>query len=116
MALNNYADVQAALNAFVTKAGVTPGQAPHKAFWNSLDYTEFTTGNVPGVPAGPWKILVVGDSKNSNIIQILNGVGDAYNDFGQMPQPNPPYLPPAGNEQAALIADLAAWIDAGCPN
>jgi hypothetical protein len=110
--LNNYADVQAALNNFVQQAGVTPGQAPHGAFWNSMTYEQFTTGNVPGVPLGPWKILVVGDSKNSNIIQILSGVGDAYNDFGQMPQPNPPYEP----EQTGLITQLAAWIDAGCPN
>lgn len=49
MALKNYADVQAALNNFVNVAGVTPGQAPHGAFWNSMDYTEFTTGNIPGV-------------------------------------------------------------------
>lgn len=112
MALNNYADVQAALNSFVKQAGVTPGQAPHGAFWNSLTYTQFTTGNVPGVPAGPWKILVVGDSTSSNLIQILSGVGAAYNDFGQMPQPSPPYDP----EQATLITELSAWIDAGCPN
>ena len=112
MALKNYADVQAALNAFVNQAGVTPGQAPHGAFWNSMDCKEFINGNVPNVPAGPWKILVIGDSQSSNIIQILNGVGDAANDFGQMPQPNPPYNP----EQAILITQLAAWIDAGCPN
>jgi hypothetical protein len=112
MALKNYAQVQAALNAFVAKAGVTPGQAPHGAFWNSLTYDQFINGNIPGVQPGPWKILVVGDSKNSNIIQILSGTGDAYNDFGQMPQPNPPYEP----EQTTLIGELAAWIDAKCPN
>ncbi len=112
MALKNYADVQAALNAFVNQAGVTPRQAPHGAFWNSLTYAQFTNGNVPGVPAGPWKILIIGDSQNSNIIQILNGVGDAANDFGQMPQPNPPYNP----EQQTLITELADWIDAGCPD
>ncbi|WP_213804275.1 hypothetical protein [Granulicella sp. dw_53] len=110
--LNNYADVQAALNTFVQQAGVTPGQAPHGAFWNTLTYDQFTTGNVPGVPLGSWKILVVGDSKNSNIIQILVGTGSAANDFGQMPQPNPPYEP----EQTNLITQLSAWIDAGCPN
>lgn len=112
MALKNYADVQAALNAFVTKAGVTPGQAPHGAFWNSMQYQGFITGTVPGVPLGPWKILEVGNSRASNIIQILSGYGQAYNDFGQMPQPSPPYEP----EQSALIADLSAWIDANCPN
>jgi hypothetical protein len=112
-AIKNYADVQAALNNFVQQAGVTPGQAPHGTFWNTMSYTDFTTGNVPNVSqGGPWKILVVGDSKSSNIIQILSGVGNAFNYFGQMPQPNPPYEP----EQTQLIAQLAAWIDAGCPN
>jgi hypothetical protein len=108
--LNSYADVQAALNNFVQQAGVTPGQAPHGVFWLNLTYEQFTTGNVPNISPGPWKILVVGNSKNSNIIQILSGIGGAFDDFGQMPQPNPPY---AG--QIALIAELAAWIDAGCP-
>ncbi len=112
MAINNYADVQAALNAFVKQAGVTPGQAPHGAFWNSMTYEQFITGNVPGVPLGPWKILVKGDAKSSNIIQILSGYGQAFQDFGQMPQPSPPYEP----EQSALITALSAWIDAGCPN
>jgi hypothetical protein len=112
-ALKNYADVQAALNNFVSKAGVTPGQAPHGAFWNTLSYAQFTTGDVPGVQqGGPWKILVVGDSKSSNLIQILSGFGNASNYFGQMPQPNAPYDP----EQAQLISDLSAWIDAKCPN
>ena len=31
--------------------------------------------------------------------------------YGQMPRPAPPYNP----EQAALIADLSTWINAGCP-
>ena len=110
--LNNYTDVQKALNAFVQQAAVTPGQAPHGAFWNSMTYQQFTTGNIPGVPFGPWKILMVGDSKNSTIIQVLSGTGNAFNRFGQMPQPSPPYEP----EQTELLKDLAAWIDAGCPN
>jgi hypothetical protein len=111
--LNNYADVQAALNHFVQQAGVTPGQAPHGAFWTSMTYEEFTTGTVPGnVVGGPWKILEVGNSQGSNIIQILSGTGDVTNANGQMPQPNPPYNP----EQATLITELAAWLDAGCPN
>jgi len=110
--LTSYAQVQAALNAFVKTAGVTPGQAPHGAFWNSLTYEQFTTGNVPGVPLGPWKILVIGDAGNSNIIQILSAYGKAYDDFGQMPQPNPPYNP----EQTTLIQELTEWINDKCPN
>jgi hypothetical protein len=108
--LNNYNDVQNALDNFVQQAGVNIGGARHAAFWDNLDYNGFTTGNVPGVP-GTWKILVVGDSANSNIIQILSGLGAPTKAFKQMPRPMPPYT-----GQAALIADLAAWIDAGCPN
>jgi hypothetical protein len=111
--LKNYADVQAALNAFVKQAGVAPGLAPHHIFWNTLTYEQFTTGNVPGVTHnGPWKILEIGDSANSNIIQILQGHGKAFENFGQMPRPSPPYNP----EQDTLIKELAAWIDGGCKN
>jgi hypothetical protein len=110
---NNYADVQAGLDAFVSQAGVNPLGAPHGAFWQTLSYTEFTTGDVPGVTrGGPWPILVCGDSANSNIIQILEGTGKAAQNFGRMPRPRPPYEP----EQSELITALAAWIDAGCPN
>src|SRR5436309_1699028 len=110
---NNYADVQAALTAFVNQAGVNIQGAPHGEFWQSMTYTEFTTGNIPGVSSGgPWKVLVIGDSKNSNIIQILQGVGKAKQRFGQMPRPHPPYEP----EQSETITALAAWIDAKCPN
>jgi hypothetical protein len=112
-ALKNYADVQNALNTFVQTAGVTPGGAPHKAFWNTMSYNDFTTGDVPGVRTnGPWKILIVGDPDNSNIIQILKGVGSAADNFGQMPQPGAPYEP----EQTQLIQQLSDWIKAGCPN
>jgi hypothetical protein len=111
--LTNYAQVQAALNTFVQQAGVTPGQAPHGAFWNSLTYEQFITGNVPNVNVPhSWKILEVGHPESSNIIQILSGMGDAYNDYGQMPQPNPPYDP----EQTTLIGQLSEWIKNGCQN
>jgi hypothetical protein len=42
MALNSFADVKALFSS------VTPG-APHFAFWNTLSYTDFVTGSVPGV-------------------------------------------------------------------
>jgi hypothetical protein len=110
---NNYADVQAGLTAFVNQAGVNIEGAPHGAFWQTLDYTEFTTGDIPGVTrGGPWPILVCGQSANSNIIQILEGIGTAAQNFGRMPRPRPPYEP----EQSDTITALAAWIDAGCPN
>ncbi len=110
---NNYADVQAGLDAFVSQAGVNIDGAPHGAFWRSMSYTEFTTGDIPNVTrGGPWQILVCGQSANSNIIQILEGIGKAAQDFGRMPRPRPPYDP----EQSDLIPALAAWIDAGCVN
>jgi hypothetical protein len=110
---NNYSDVQAGLTSFVNTAGVNIQGAPHGAFWQSMSYDDFTTGYIPGVtPSTPWLILIVGDSANSNIIQILEGRGAAFSKFGQMPRPRPPYNP----EQADLITALAAWIDAKCPN
>lgn len=110
---NNYTDVQNGLNQFVSTAGVNISGAPHGAFWQSMTYTDFTTGNIPGVTSGgPWKVLVISDSASSNIIQILEGMGAAASNFGRMPRPRPPYDP----EQSDLITALAAWIDAGCPN
>lgn len=110
---NNYADVQAGLDAFVNEAGVNIDGAPHGAFWQNMDYTEFTTGNIPNVsPSAPWPILVCGQSANSNIIQILEGLGAAAKKYGRMPRPRPPYDP----EQSDLITALAAWIDGGCQN
>src|SRR5438270_619707 len=111
---NNFGDVQNGLDVFVSQAGVNIQGAPHHAFWQPpMTYKEFTTGNIPGVSSGgPWKILVIGHSDQSNIIQILMGVGAAKKRFGQMPRPRPPYEP----EQSELITALAAWIDAGCPN
>jgi hypothetical protein len=109
---NNYADVQNGLDAFVSNAGVNISGAPHGAFWQNFTYTQFTTGDIPNVTrGGPWPVLVCGDSANSNIIQILKGIGQAAKNFGQMPRPRPPYP-----GQPDLIAALAAWIDAGCPN
>ncbi len=110
---NNYADVQAGLDAFVSQAGVNVDGAPHGAFWQSMNYTDFTTGDIPNVSSGgPWPVLVIGHSDQSNIIQILEGMGAAAKKFGRMPRPRPPYDP----EQSGLITELAAWIDAGCPN
>jgi hypothetical protein len=67
--LNSYADVQKYLNNLVAVLGSSIGRAPHGAFWNTLSYEQFTSGNVPGGagvnrrpgdppnPAGTWKIL-----------------------------------------------------------
>ena len=115
MALKNYADVQNALNTFVNQAQVTPGQAPHGAFWQSMSYQDFITKNVPGNVGGSWKIVVPGNADQSTIIQILCGYGEAFNSAGQMPQPSPPYASQTYG-QFALVCDLRDWINAGCPN
>jgi hypothetical protein len=117
--IKNYAEVQELLNAFVKAAGVTPGLAPHKVFWNHLTYEEFITGNVPGVTNPNFKILEVGNSAKSNIIMALSGTAgspfDPNGTIGQMPQYNPPYN--SGNPtQNEVIAALKAWIDGGCKN
>ena len=120
MALNNFKDVQ----AFITNVmeenkveGAPPPKSPHKAFWLSMSYTDFTTGTVQGVkdPAtgNPIPVLTVGDSASSTLIMALRGQGPLFDPktgaFGRMP----------ANSQAqftaAQIKELADWIDAGCP-
>jgi hypothetical protein len=113
--LNNYAQVQAALDAFVQAAGVTPALAPHGVFWHSLTYQQFITQNVPGVTSGNYKILEVGNAAASNIMIVLTGMpanAPVLEDVGMMPQPNPPYNP----EQATIVAQLTDWINRNCPN
>jgi hypothetical protein len=106
--LKNYKDVQNALNDFCKAVGVDPAGAPHGAFWNTLSYEQFTTGNVPGFKNV--KVLAVGSSGTSNIIQILEGIGPLADDFGAMP----PGVPLAQKKE--IIAALSQWIDAKCPN
>ncbi|MGH6800351.1 MAG: hypothetical protein ACRD3H_03480 [Terriglobales bacterium] len=114
MALNSFAEVQSYINSVLTQNGEIGGvsSAPHGAFWSNLTYSQFTTGNVPGV-SPPVPILVIGNSANSNIIQALQGVGPLFNPstgtYGQMPANGPPFF------TAAQIAEIAGWIDAGCP-
>ena len=86
--------------------------SPHDAFWDNLTYDDLVNGNVPGVDP-PAKILVVGNSAQSNIILSLRGLGPLFDpkngSYGQMPADGPPYFT---NQQ---IDAIAAWIDAGCP-
>jgi len=106
--LKNYADVQLALDNFCSHVGVDPNSAPHGAFWHTLSYSQFIGGEVPNFQGV--KVLIVGDSKKSNIIQILQGIGELAEDFGAMP-PGVPL-----NQKTEIIAQLSAWIDARCPN
>ena len=95
--------------------------APHKNFWDTMNYNDFTTGNVPGVnfgPNPPYPILVLGDGASSNFVLALQGLGPLFNndsgDFGQMPaNANPPAMPFFTADQIQPIID---WIDNRCPN
>jgi hypothetical protein len=95
--------------------------APHKNFWDSLTYQQFTTGNVPGIsfgPTPPYPILVVGDAASSNFVLALQGEGPLFDNntgaFGQMPaNANPPAMPFL---TAAEIQPIIDWINNGCPN
>ena len=95
--------------------------APHENFWEKLSYKEFTTGNMPGVtegPSPPYRILVVGDGANSNLVMALQGKGPLFNKdngaFGRMPaNAEPPEKPYFTDEQIQPIID---WINKRCPN
>jgi hypothetical protein len=109
--INSYADVTKQLNNFVSVNSLTPGLAAHGVFWANLDYKDFTTGPVPvyGIP-----ILVINDSVNSNIIQVLKGGEFNKTGFPDMPKPSPPYNTKQPS-QTDIIQALADWIDKGCP-
>ena len=57
--INSYNGTGLTLRAYITnilkqnKLADGVANAPHQNFWEKLDYKEFTTGNVPGVDAGP---------------------------------------------------------------
>ncbi len=105
--ITNYADLQDLLNNLVSANALTPALAPHGVFWETMTYEQFISGTVLGQ-----KILVIGDAKNSFIVQILTA---PTNGFDQMPQPSPPYNSNSP-KQADVITSIANWIDAGCPN
>jgi hypothetical protein len=109
--LNSFAAVQAFLTQVIAQNGNDISGAPHKAFWNTT-YTQFTTGNIPNVGPPPARILIPGNSAQSNIIMALLGQGALFGPsgtYGQMPTDGPPYF------TAAQVAETAGWIDAGCP-
>jgi hypothetical protein len=114
VALKSFAEVQNIITRVLTENGEIGGvsNSPHGAFWTKLTYTQFTTGNVPGVNP-PTPILVIGDSAKSNIILSLQGIGPLFDPntgrFGQMPANGPPFF------TLAQIAEIAGWIDSGCP-
>lgn len=111
MAINSFDDVKTFMNQILNANNEASGvpRAPHKDFWSTLTYTQFTQGNVPNVTddnENPARILIPRNSAGSTIIQVLNGTSTVWD---QMPANGPPFFTPA------QIKELADWIDAGCP-
>jgi hypothetical protein len=115
--LATYAAVQQFITQVLTQNGDMGkvAGAPHKAFWNTMAYNDFVTGNVPNVDDPntglPMPILVNGNSAQSNLIIALLGIGPMFGDNGPIGQM------PAGGTAFTLdqIKSIAAWIDNGCP-
>jgi hypothetical protein len=112
MALKSFSEVQQFLTNVLKQNGQLPVSGPHKEFWNTMTHAQFISGNVPGITDNI-RILVVGKSQESNIVLALQGRGPLFDPnigrFGQMPANGPPFF------TAEQIAELADWIDAGCP-
>jgi hypothetical protein len=113
--------LRAYINGILKQNNLADGvaSAPHLNFWDKLNYTEFTTGSVPGVDAGPnppYRILVVGDGVNSNLVLALQGKGPLFDkdNVGRMPaNANPPDMPFFTDAEIEPIID---WINRRCPN
>jgi hypothetical protein len=108
--INTFADVQAALDAFIGPPNNYPvTQAPHGVFWHTgstqeEQYQFFVTQDaISGFP-----IIKNGDGPNSNIILALSGQPPFDgSSFPQMPVGGPPFL-----DQATITA-ISDWITAG---
>lgn len=116
--LKQYPEVQKFLADVLSRNNEDASAAIHGAFWATLSYDNFVNGNVPGVKdpttKQPMKILIKGNSAQSNIILALRGASGTPFDpntgaFGQMPGDGPPFF---ATEEIEAIAD---WIDSGCP-
>ncbi len=116
MAIGSFAQLRSFLDNVISTNNQSTDvpRSPHDAFWNNLSYDQFVNGNTPGVDP-PVKILIIGNSAQSNLILSLRGAGPLFdpkidpNNYGQMPSDGPPYF------TGSQIAEIAAWIDAGCP-
>lgn len=106
----SFAQVQAALQTFVTKNNIPINQAPHGNMWMrgttiAQQYQAFVTGDaIPG-----FKILIVGNGDGSNIILALRGQAPFDgSEFPRMPAGGP-YL------DDATITAISGWITSGAP-
>lgn len=115
MAITSYAELQQfmidTLTANISESSGNneeydaENSAPHGAFWKTMSYEEFTTGDIFGYP-----IVDCGHSDKSNIILALKGEAPFDGSvFQRMPGDGPPWFTPD------QIAEIAGWIDANCP-
>jgi hypothetical protein len=105
-----FAEVQAALDTFVSDNNVPVGQAPHGVFWHNGatqddQYNNFVTGDA--IPTFP--ILIKGDGAKSNIILALSG--QAPFDGSELPQMPP--TPPGVVLATPIINAISTWITNG---
>lgn len=116
--IKSYSELGPYIDSILKANSDFPVAHRHKDFWNTLTYTQFTTGTVPNVvdptTNQPMQILVVGDSSSSNLIWALAGKPGSLFDpntgaIGQMPLNGTPF-------NADQIKPIADWIDAKCPN
>jgi hypothetical protein len=114
--INTYAQLGQYIDSILATNKELPVNKAHKQFWDTLSYDDFVNGNCPNVVdpnSQPIKILVVGNSKASNLILALSGAAGTIFDpngaIGQMPANGPPFF------TVDQIAPIAAWIDAKCP-
>lgn len=108
MAIASFKEFQSFMSVTMTALGADAEFAPHEEFWASLTYSQFTQGNVPGIGQAV-RILIPGNAMGSAFIQALKGEGM----FAGAPFPRMPAGGPFMSD--GQIGEIAAWIDAGCP-
>src|SRR5271166_2598217 len=79
--IQSYAELQMYMNNLITLYGTHFDPRYHLAFWNTLTYEQFTTGDVPNI-SPPVRILEIGNGAGSNIVQALQGVGPLFGPSG----------------------------------
>jgi hypothetical protein len=110
-AFQTFAEVQTALQNFVTTNNYPIASAPHGVMWakgktEADQYAYFTTQDaIPGFP-----IMQVGSGGTSNIILALSGLPPFDGStFPQMPPSGPPFL-----DQNTILM-ISNWITNGAP-
>lgn len=110
MAIASFQQFQQFMTDMMAGLGVDAEFAPHENFWLNLSYDDIVNGNVPGISGQQVKVLIVGDSSQSVLVQALKGEGMFAQGgrFRRMPAGGPF----ATDDQ---ISQIAGWIDANCP-